>query len=327
MSRRLSFALLFLVACSKPSTSTSTSTSTIDTRPSTSTIDARPSTSTSTPTSAPWTTCAEPRTLTQLGTLKDAAHFDGELLASTTGSFDPETLAPKVAPPSTTHPQPGITPSRYKQVVAGKGLIWHDDDHATVEDASTHKVILKAPICSAGGTMDFELSPTGRFLICISSRAGQMLWDLTAAHPNPDKPVSFGKDTTSDEGLSLAPNDAYGVVAPVLGWGTERPTRTSIEWLDFNAHTQKSLGAAPIAEPDAQGNLPKPSLRFGVAFCGDGVLFAVAESKELGVYRGSDAQKLASVPSMQGGDVSFSASGRYVSQTRNGFTTVYRLDR
>ena len=237
------------------------------------------------------------------------------------GAFDPETLASKEKPAAQTKPRPGQTPSRYKKVAAGKGLIWNDEDHATVEDVSTHKVILTAPICAAGGTIDFDLSTTGRFLICFSSRAGQTLWDLTAAHPNPEKPALSGNQ------LWLAPNDAYAITTPVLGFGTDLPTSKTIDWFDFNAPAHKSLGPAPIAVPDKDGNLPHSSLAFGVAFCGDGALFVVAESKELGIYRGADAQKLASAPSMQGGDVSFSTSGRYVSQTRGTATTVYRLDR
>lgn len=318
-------------ACTKPSSGTSPSSSAAPSTPSVGPVvvatnwaagsaaasGAKPQES--------WATCTEPTKLVQLGTLKQAAKFDGEVLDTSAAGFDPETLAPATLPPKPQKPH-AQTPSRYQEVVAGRGLIFHDEPPAIVEDVATKKVLLKAPICSAGGAIGFTFSKTGRFLICDSSRSGQMLWDLNVPSPNPDKPLSWGA-ATSDPSLFVSPNDAYAIATPVLGFGTELPSRDAIVYFDLNTHKDKSLGAAPIAVPDKDGNLPNPSLPFGVAFCGEGALFVVAESKELAVYRGADAQKLASAPSLQGGDVSFSASGRYVSQTRGHATTVYRLER
>jgi hypothetical protein len=63
-----------------------------------------------------------------------------------------------------------------------------------------------------------------------------------------------------------------------------------------------------------------------VAFCGDGLLFATSGEKELTVYRGRDGNRLAGALAMKGGNISFSASGQYLSQTRGAATTVFRLE-
>lgn len=273
--------------------------------------------------------CAEPTKLTQLGTVNDVGTFSHETLIGQTHSYDPETLKPSALPPTPPPEKPSTanTPSRYASIVNGVGLISSgEDSDARVEDAATHKLILNVDMCMAGGSWTYTLSSTGRFLICHSNRAGDFLWDLHAAHPDSSKMVTWGaNDRVADEGLFVSPNDSYAVAVPVLSWGNNEPTRPSITYFDLDSHKSKSLGKAPDPENDV-GSEGEDAHPYVVRFCGDGELFATSGFKELTVYRGKDGARLAGAPALKGGYISFSDSGKYLSQTRNGKTTIFRLD-
>jgi hypothetical protein len=264
--------------------------------------------------------------LTQLGTVNDVARFSGESLVGQKHAYDPETLA-ESAPPPPPKSSNAITPSRYASVVNGVGLIVpRERGGARVEDVTTRKSIVTVGICNAGGLWTYSLSTTGRFLICDSNRAGLTLWDLHAAHPSGDKSFDFGwKDGPVGEGLFIAPNDSYAVAVPVLSWGSYEPTRDSITYFNFDSRKSKRLAKAPDPENDvnSEGEDAHP---YRIDFCGTGELFAASGYKELTVYRGKDGTRLAGAPALKGGFISFSASGKYLSQNRNGKTTIFRLD-
>jgi len=281
---------------------------------------------------APRPDCAEPATLVQLGTVRDVVAFEGNVLVGERRCYDPETLAvtPRMAKPA--EPERPKKQGRYAEVAGGRGLIANTDDEAAdvrlggsavVEDVATRKRLLAIDFCAAGGSWTYRLSRTGRFLICDSNRAGQTLWDLTARHPSPDDEVTWPPDGRGgDEGLALSPNDAYAVSVPVLSWGGGLPTRASITYFDLDKHTSMALARAPNPEASA----PVVANPYDVAFCGDGLLFATSGEKELTVYRGRDGNRLAGALAMKGGNISFSASGQYLSQTRGAATTVFRLE-
>ena len=271
--------------------------------------------------------CAEPSKLTQLGTVSDVGVFAGESLIGQKHSYDPETLAASERPNAPASPSKAFTPSRYSQIVNGVGLIAPDPtSDARVENVTTHQKILAVDLCNAGGTWTYSLSTTGRFLICNSNRAGLTLWDLHAAHPSKDKSVDVGwADGPIGEGLFIAPNDSYAVAVPVLSWGSNEPTRASITYFNFDSRKSKSLAKAPDPENDvnSEGEDAHP---YRIEFCGAGDLFAASGYKELTVFRGKDGTRLAGAPALKGGIISFSASGKYLSQNRNGKTTIFRLD-
>lgn len=263
--------------------------------------------------------CAEPSRLTQLGTVSDVGTFSGESLVGQKHLYDPETLAPSALPPAPP-PSQARTPSRYRSVVNGVGLIvMNEDAFARVEDVAAHKTIVTMGPCSAGGGWTFALSTSGRFFLCDSSRAGLSEIDLSAARVA-DEWSHLG------EGVRIAPNDRYAVAVPVLDWGSGQPTSTSMTYFDLDSgKNTKSLSKAPDPENDV-GNGRADAHPYRVDFCGDGKLFAASGYKELTVYRGKDGARLAGAPALKGGFISFSASGRYLSQNRTGKTTIFRLD-
>ena len=317
---------LFLVACSKPSTSSTGPASTPSTTASTP-IDSTPSpvveVDAGAAPPATWKRCEIPKALVQLGTVKEKATFVGDLLVSEGTVYDPETVNPVKVAAKPKAPADGPHPSgKYADVEGGRGVIVDPaSPGATVESTTTHASILKlSENCAAGGAMEFLLSRTGRFLICDSSREGQTMWDLSAAKPDPKKPVVFDKNDTADPGVRLAPNDTYGVLVPVIAFGTNAIARPAIAFTKLDGKAPVALTPASLSTDENAKNDP-----FTVAFCGDGAIFATAGDKELGVYKGSDGSRITSAPSLRGGDVSFSASGHYLSQTRGSATTVYRL--
>lgn len=262
--------------------------------------------------------CAEPKKLTQLVTVKEKARFTGETLEGATHDFDPETGAPSpLATKPIAKPQPS-TPSPYTQVAGGWGLIFKDQESdAKVEDVATKKKIMTFSGCAAGGSWVYALSTTGRFLICTSNRSGDRFYDLGHG----------GKEIkdVGGEGIALAPNDGYAVAVPVVMWGNGEASRTSITY--FNLDTHKSAAVAKAAHLDLPTGEPTPhSNPYAVNFCGDGALFVASGDQEVVVSRGKDGARLAAAPALKGGDVSFSRSGKYISQTRDQKTTVFRLD-
>lgn len=331
MKSSLALSLLLLAACSKPAPSSSSSSSTAPPlAPTTATTASAPSVgaieeadSGSAAPRVKWTTCEIPKGLVQRGTVKERASFVGDVLVSDKSGYDPETLKPVKAPPKAKPDDEPRPLGKYADVEGAHGVVVNPaEPGATVENTTTHAPILKIThSCAAGGAMDFVLSRTGRFLICVSSREGQTLWDLSVGKPDPNKPVAFDKDDTSDPGLMLAPSDAYGVLVPVIAFGTGAITRAAIAFTKLDGKPPKALTPATLST-----DVETPNEPFTVAFCGDGSIFATAGDKELGVYRGADGTKITSAPSLRGGTVSFSASGRYLSQTRGTATTVYRLE-
>ncbi len=319
------FFLVGLAACSRASTPVTADAASPNTVNSAAILDAANSPSAAIDAAAAARAdCAEPKKLTQLKTVDDVATFSGESLVGQTHAYDPETLAASALPPPKPHGN-AITPSRYASIVNGVGLIVRGDmDGASVEDVTTHKAILAVGPCAAGGTWVYSLSTTARFLICETNREGKELWDLRVAHPSKDKPVDAGwMNGANGEGLSIAPNDSYAVAVPVHSWGNGEPTRSSITYFDLDARKTKPLGKATLDAVDAPNGNQNP---YAVAFCGDGALFVASDDKDVVVYRGRDGARLAAAPAMKGGLVSFSESGRYISQSRNQKTTVFRLD-
>jgi hypothetical protein len=253
--------------------------------------------------------CAEPSHLVQLGTVKEWAGFGGEELVGSKYAYDPETLAQHERPVT---PDPPEKTGRYDQVVGDFGLIADQDASARVENVRTHKLIVSAPVCTAGGAWEFSLSPTGRFLLC-ESRDGTAVIDLHPAHGGVSKDwCGLGK------GSSLSPNDRYTVDVPVLvpSENGDIPDTTRITRTDIDTGRPLTLLQAPRPEYDDP---------YRAAFCGAGQIFVVSGEDEIVVFR-SDGTRLASAPAMRGGVVSFSASGHYVSQSRGDATTVFRLD-
>ncbi|MEO8799830.1 MAG: hypothetical protein ABI551_18185 [Polyangiaceae bacterium] len=332
MKKSFALSLLLVAACSKPASSSSSSSSGLTPVPSASTspaagpsvgaIEEADSGSAASP--AKWTTCEIPKGLVQLGTVKERASFVGDVLVSDKSGYDPATLKPVKVPKKPGDADAATPSGKYADVKGAHGVVVNPAEQgATVENTKTHASVLKiTQNCAAGGAMEFVLSRTGRFLICASSREGQTLWDLSAAKPDPKKPVVVDKNDTSDPGLMLAPNDAYGVLVPVIAFGTALITRPAIAFTKLDGKPSKPLTPATLSTDQTT----TPNEPFTVAFCGDGAIFATAGDKELGVYKGADGSKITSAPSLRGGTVSFSASGHYLSQTRGTATTVYRLE-
>ncbi|MEO8875248.1 MAG: hypothetical protein ABI461_06665 [Polyangiaceae bacterium] len=271
-----------------------------------------------------WTTCEIPKGLVQLGTVKERAAFVGDVLVSDKSGYDPETLKAVKAPQTLGEDGAAAPSGKYADVKGAYGVVVNPAQQgATVENTKTHTSILKiTQNCAAGGAMDFLLSRTGRFLICASSREGQTLWDLSAAKPDPKKPVVVDKKDTTDPGLRLAPTDTYGVLVPVIAFGTGAVTRPAIAFTKLDGKPSKPLTPATLSI-DQTTTLNEP---FTVAFCGDDAIFATAGDKDLSVYKGADGSRITGAPSLRGGTVSFSKSGHYLSQTRGTATTVYRLE-
>lgn len=262
--------------------------------------------------------CAEPKKLTQLATVNEEAHFTGESLEGSAHAYDPETGAAHDVGPKPIVNAPKTPPGRYAQVAGGWGLIWKEEEgDAKVEDVATRKKVFAFPPCTAGGTWVYALSTTGRFLICSSNRSGETFFELARGA----KAIS----DVSGEGIMLAPNDSYAVAVPVNMWGSGEATRTSITY--FNLDTHKSVTLAKAAHLDMPTSEPTPKTNpYTAAFCGAGSLFVASADSEVVVYRGKDGARLAAAPAMKGGLVSFSQSGKYLSQSRSGKTTVFRLD-
>jgi hypothetical protein len=256
--------------------------------------------------------CAEASKLTQLGTVHEDAAFEGELLVGNAQAYDPETLA--------TRPKPGRTPpptiAGYEQVVGDFGLVSSDAPVARVENVRTQKLIVNAGDCTAGPSSYF-ISPTGRFLEC-RERLGTDIIELRPAKgPVKESWRALG------EGARIAPNDRYVIDVPILSFiDSKGATGTHVVRRDLDSG--ESLVLLPAHHP-AHG-----VGGYNVDFCGAGEIFAVSGEDEIVVFRG-DGTRLAGVPAMRGGRISFSASGHYVSQTR-GFdtgdyhTTIFRLD-
>jgi hypothetical protein len=270
--------------------------------------------------------CAEPSRLVQLGTVKEKASFRGELVAGARRAYEPEHLGPREVPPLP--PAPAVKLSkRYREVAGGVGLI-HDDEGYTaiVEDVATRRKLTDVQACTARGVPPaFSLSSTGRFVLCQADDSTS----LTESRPTHSKKRRELMEACSDGGLSLAPDDGYGVTVPTLWAFGDEPTRTSVLWCDWDAMTSREIASAP--HPKRLGwDGARAGNAFGVAFC-EKALFAVSLEKEIVVFRGRDATRLAGAPAHQGGDLSFSASGRYLSQSRGNddtgwATTIYRLE-
>jgi hypothetical protein len=251
----------------------------------------------------------------------DNASFRGEVLASGWSSdlareehsYDPETLAP--APPLPPEPIDGDE-SGFVTLVAGLRV---ESDGGAVTDVATGRVILQVGPCAAGGFITFELSNTGRYLVCDSNRAGLWLWDLRSPHPDPaPQPDSdtLLSAVVGGPGWRLSPNDVYAVDVPVFPFAVEKPSGDTIRYYNLERRRSQSLSAAPALDRETP---------YDIAFCGDGSIFAVSGEHELTIYRGSDGKRLAGAPAKKGGKIVFSASGRYLSQARSGWTTVYKL--
>ena len=262
--------------------------------------------------------CEEPTRLVQLGTVKEVAAFQDELLAGKRHVYDPETLAE--SPPLSAKPAPSTKTNRYAEVAGGFGLVVADG-MPLVENADTQESVQKPQIpCNAGGTFAYSLSQTGRFLICNSNRSGISVIDLRAPPPKTGFPW-----TELGEGTFLSPNDEYVVRVPVIDWGTGEPTTQDVVHVDLDSKRSKKIAPAPLQRLHEE-NPVLPANPYSVAFCADGSIFVASAGREVAVFRGRDGSRLASAPSMKGGTVSFSASGRYVSQTRGNETTIFRLE-
>ena len=266
--------------------------------------------------------CAEPTRLVQLGTVHDLAHFEGDLLATQTQTFDPETLAPigKVAPVADERAwSEGDDDEGPKHVVRdGHELeLVTKDCRARVVDKTAKKEVVDTFCCAAGGTLDSYFSSTGRFLVCDASRSGLVLTDLTVPRPATEKALSFLP------GTYVSPDDSYAVRIPVNAWSG--PTPDMITYTSLATSKKTRVWSARMLEP-SDGELHPDPDGFGVDFCGNGALFAVSGDLGVAVFRGSDATRLASAPARKGGSISFSASGRWISQSRAGATTIYRLE-
>ncbi|WP_394850181.1 hypothetical protein LZC95_22325 [Pendulispora brunnea] len=99
--------------------------------------------------------------------------------------------------------------------------------------------------------------------------------------------------------------------------GSAGAARNDIVYFNLNTREQKVLSKAPG---------PEPKSPFDVVHCGTDAFFAVAGAHELAVYRSVDGTRLASAPAKKGGALSLSASGCYLTQTRNNATTIFRLE-
>jgi hypothetical protein len=246
----------------------------------------------------------------------DVASFDGEVLASDAHTYDPETLAP-ASPLAPKEPPVEAADARYRIVVGGFGLVGSDPERGDVEEVASGHLVVQAGPCAAGGLIDFTLSSTGRFLICASNRGGLTLRDLRS--PDPGEPIGWAADGgPRGEGLAVSPNDTYAVAVPVLTWGGDVPSRDSIAYYNLDRRTSVTLSRAPAPERSSANP-------YDVAFCGTGAVFAVSGLHELTLYRGDNGMRLTGAPAKKGGRLAFSASGRYLSRTWSGWTTVFRL--
>lgn len=317
MRRNLVFLFCGLAACSRSSSSSDLGASP-NPQNSAAVLDSGNSSSATTDAAvAVREDCAEPKKLTQLATVNEEARFTGESLDGAAHAYDPETGAAHALGPKPVV-KPTSTDGRYAQVAGGWGLIWKDQDiDATVEDVATKKKVMKFTPCAAGGSFVYSLSTTGRFLDCSNNRNGDTFYALA----NGGKPIT----ELRGPGVSLAPSDKYAVVVPAIFWGNSEPTGTTITYVDLDTHKSKEVAKAahldlPTGEPNQKVN------PYSAAFCGAGALFVASTDTEVAVYRGKDGARLAAAPALKGGLVSFSQSGKYISQSRNQKTTVFRLD-
>jgi hypothetical protein len=281
--------------------------------------------------------CNDPARVVQLGTVKQGASFEGELLVADEQALDPETLTPRPRPRTKRPPVPELgeyrRQGRYYDAAGGVGLLEGDTGGVQVVDLASRRSLMRIESCAPGGAIEILLSGTGRFVVCDSNRFGVV---VTPVRGKRDGAISWGDLGSQVSGLRLAPDDTYAVVLADQAW-VDRTERKNAQWLAIDPPpslapvTRPPRDLAPIPyewqPPEAPG---EPRRRWpreiSLAFCGDGELFALVIGGKLIVFRGADGERLAEVPVMAGGDLSFSGSGRYVSQTRGRATTVFRLE-
>ncbi len=181
----------------------------------------------------------------------------------------------------------------------------------SVTNLVTHATLLKdAQLCTAGGMWSWSLS--SRFLWCNSNRSGSTGHDLRT-----------GKTFEVGQSAFTSPDESYLVRVPGVGWGSNLISEDLVEWTSAGSGRTVTLTKDV---PHATDQMTPLTSTVPVAFCGEGKLFAIATRKELVVYRGVDAKRLAAARAMPGGTIEFSRSGRYILDKRAGAATVYRLD-
>jgi hypothetical protein len=281
--------------------------------------------------------CNDPARVVQLGTVKEAASFEGELLVAGEQALDPEALAPRPRPRTKRPPVPDQyeyrRQGRYYDAAGGVGLLEGDTGGVQLVDLASRRRLMAIESCAPGGAINILLSGTGRFVVCESNRFGVV---VTPVRGKRDGAITWGDLGGQVSGLNLAPDDTYAVVLADQAW-VDRQERKNAQWFAVDpppslapvTHAPRNL--APIQyewqPPESPG---EPRRRWprevSLAFCGDGEIFALVIGGKLIVFRGADGERLAEVPVLAGGDLSFSGSGRYVSQTRGRATTVFRLE-
>lgn len=201
----------------------------------------------------------------------------------------------------------------YVDVRGDLGAATSDDGSSvTVWSLVTHLpgAVKNAGICSAGGLIDWSL--TNRFLQCDSNRGGATVHDLRT-----------GKETFVGQATAMSPDERYFVTVPGKGWGENliSADRVTFHGFDTNRDVLVSRDVPPATDSTVALQTTVP-----VAFCGDGTLFAIVGRREVAVYRGADATRLAGTGAMPGGELLFSDAGRYLVHKRAGAATVFRLD-
>jgi hypothetical protein len=281
--------------------------------------------------------CNDPARVVQLGTVKEPASFEGELLVAGNQALDPETLTPRPRPRTKRPPVPDQyeyrRQGRYYDAAGGVGLLESETGEVQVVDLASRRGLLTIESCAPGGAINILLSGTGRFVVCWSNRFGAV---VTPVRGKRDDAIAWGDLGGQVSGLELAPNDTYAVALADLAWA-DRKERKNAQWFAIDPPpslapvTRPPRNLAPIPyewqPPESPG---EPRRRWprevSLAFCGDGDIFALVIGGKLIVFRGADGERLAEAPVLAGGDLSFSGSGRYVSQTRGKATTVFRLE-
>jgi hypothetical protein len=181
----------------------------------------------------------------------------------------------------------------------------------SVMNLVTHKEVVKdVSVCTAGGMWSWELS--SRFLWCNSNRGGWVGTDLRS-----------GKTFDVGQSAFVALDESYLVRVPGVGMPGNLISEDHVEWASANTGRTVTLTKDVVRATDQTTPLTST---VPLAFCGEGKLFAIATRKELVVYRGADARRLAAAGAKPGGAISFSRSGRYLIDARAGAATVYRLE-
>lgn len=185
------------------------------------------------------------------------------------------------------------------------------DDHLTIaHDARVYSMSLEGSIAAteggkplwkvpevqvAGGAFGLMLSPKGSVVVRQFSRGGLELFD-----------ANDGRRLREVGAAEPSPDDRFVLELPRIPFGLEAWDHDDVRYVPLDP---KLPVQSIVKLPLKTGEYPQ----FGATVCATGALFAVSfPTTALAVYRTSDLQRLASLPTPGPGVPAFTRSGRYL---------------